>query len=481
MWSQGSKITQVSNPRGASRNLHFTREQLFKSLDKSSKKLRALQSFCITCLPTINVIKEIETFKYTESAVCIEFLESHPELHILVWFCVQLDFQFSLGLNQWAKEISAKLDVKVNGGHYRPETSLKKVSDMISRMPAWKAAGLSSDYLSKTAIATKNFLAFRIAKGLNPKLKVTIRPYTLLIFLMPVAETADMDGFYQECSTFIASKTELIGPSLCYYPLGWKLDAWQDFVDKKLYPHLPTVPQFDSLEDPYQGVSRATQKGVTKGIETTTPQVTQQKSSQPAKNKTPHSAQSPKLPPLKTQLIPETPQPALSSKVDPPISPIDVDVLLPQKRKADDMLVGQDFSEVKRTPSIPSEPVAEGKETDDDEIGADEIDEEEEISNAPGVTAVIMNEKGVPKSVVEEMTVEQAEQVDPPWKKFRLTYRNENDAGSTAAGSTDPDSTDAGSTEAGTHDAGSEELRGWTGRLRGRSRSASTGPGNQSK
>jgi hypothetical protein len=181
MWAKGSNITQATNSRGTSKNLHFCRESIYRAVGKSERKLMAVYSFCITCLPMIPITKDLEKYKYTDSEDCLKFLIAHSELHILVWFLVQLKFDWAVGMSTWADEIAKFLDVQVNGGHFRPETSLKKVQDLIARMPTWKKAGLESDVLAQIAEDIEEVLAYRIAHALDKKYQVSIRPYTLLI------------------------------------------------------------------------------------------------------------------------------------------------------------------------------------------------------------------------------------------------------------------------------------------------------------
>jgi superfamily II DNA helicase RecQ len=81
---------EATNCRQSGSVLWFCREQLLRALNKSEKKLLALYSFCITCLPTISITKELESFKYIEPTACIAFLTLHAELHILIWFCISV-------------------------------------------------------------------------------------------------------------------------------------------------------------------------------------------------------------------------------------------------------------------------------------------------------------------------------------------------------------------------------------------------------
>src|SRR2546423_11294151 len=78
---------------------------------------------------------------------------------------------------------------------------------------------------------------------------------------MPNPATRDIDEFYDECVQIIASRTQTIMPKLCYYPLGWKLDAWHEFVDNDMKENLPAIPQLDHLLDPYQGSTKAVKAG----------------------------------------------------------------------------------------------------------------------------------------------------------------------------------------------------------------------------
>jgi hypothetical protein len=66
-----------------------------------------------------------------------------------------------------------------------------------------------------------------------------------------------MDEFNEKCVKIVSAKTETTGPSLCYYPLGWKLDAWYRYVEDSIKQQLPAIPQFDNLSDPYQGCTKA--------------------------------------------------------------------------------------------------------------------------------------------------------------------------------------------------------------------------------
>jgi hypothetical protein len=79
------------------------------------------------------------------------------------------------------------------------------------------------------------------------------------------------------------------------------LDAWHAFIDPALHSHLPDIPQLDVLEDPYQGVARATQKAKSKDLgNLETPDASQDSfgtSDIQKTNQTPHSAQSPKVAP----------------------------------------------------------------------------------------------------------------------------------------------------------------------------------------
>jgi hypothetical protein len=79
----------------------------------------------------------------------------------------------------------------------------------------------------------------------------------------------DLDDFYDKCERIISSKTLSIAPSLCYYPLGWKLNAWHEFVDRSIHKHLPEIPQYDHLLDPHQGSTKALGAGGHKMIEGT--------------------------------------------------------------------------------------------------------------------------------------------------------------------------------------------------------------------
>jgi hypothetical protein len=50
--------------------------------------------------------------------------------------------------------------------------------------------------------------------------------------------------------------------------MGWNLSAWCQFVSEDIWSYLPDITHFDELEDPYQGVTRATQKRKTDSTET---------------------------------------------------------------------------------------------------------------------------------------------------------------------------------------------------------------------
>lgn len=71
-----------------------------------------------------------------------------------------------------------------------------------------------------------------------------------------------MEKFYQKCAEIIASRTQRMAARLCYYPLGWRLDTWHDFIDDDMKENLPEVPQLDHLLDPYQGATKAVKAGV---------------------------------------------------------------------------------------------------------------------------------------------------------------------------------------------------------------------------
>jgi hypothetical protein len=149
-------------------------------LGKSEKKVKALYSFVITCLPHIHPSKELEQAKNTDMQVYLKLMDEHSDLHIVVWFCGQLKFEFSVGMRAWAERVIKNFDLKVTAGQFRPEASLKKVSDVILRMPSWKVAGVSKEVLAKIANDTKKFVSFRIARALQPGLAVSIRSYSLL-------------------------------------------------------------------------------------------------------------------------------------------------------------------------------------------------------------------------------------------------------------------------------------------------------------
>ena len=78
---------------------------------------------------------------------------------------------------------------------------------------------------------------------------------------MPDRRDLDMDEFYEDCVRIIASRTQTMVPSLCYYPLGWRLDGWHDFVNDEMKENLPAIPQLDHLLDPYQGATKAVKAG----------------------------------------------------------------------------------------------------------------------------------------------------------------------------------------------------------------------------
>ena len=57
----------------------------------------------------------------------------------------------------------------------------------------------------------------------------------------------------------IALRTQTRDTGLCYYPVGWHLNAWHRLVDEEVKGHLPPIPVFDHLDDPYQGMAKANQ------------------------------------------------------------------------------------------------------------------------------------------------------------------------------------------------------------------------------
>ena len=79
----------------------------------------------------------------------------------------------------------------------------------------------------------------------------------------------EADDFYDKCERIISSRTQSIAPSLCYFPCGWKLNAWQEFVDPSICKHLPEIPQYEHLLDPHQGSTKATGAGVNRAIDDT--------------------------------------------------------------------------------------------------------------------------------------------------------------------------------------------------------------------
>jgi hypothetical protein len=178
MWAKGSEITQVVNPRGTNKNLVFCKEQLLKGFDNSAKKVRALYSFVIACLPHIQVTKDLETSKISDMNLYLKLLDEHSDLAIVVWFVRHLNFEFMAGMKEWAEKSSQDFGLKVSAGDLTPETSLKKVGDIISRMSAWKEAGLSDDFLMNVAGKIKKNLAYEIAKGFDSNLRVRIRSYS---------------------------------------------------------------------------------------------------------------------------------------------------------------------------------------------------------------------------------------------------------------------------------------------------------------
>src|SRR5947207_13663540 len=131
MWAKGSRITQVVNPRGTNKNLVFCKEQLLNALDRSDKKVKALYSFVITCLPYIQVTKDLETAKATDMKAYLQLLDDHMDLAIIVWFVHQLKFEFAPMMKGWAGKTVQRFNSRVTAGHFRPESSLKKVGDVI--------------------------------------------------------------------------------------------------------------------------------------------------------------------------------------------------------------------------------------------------------------------------------------------------------------------------------------------------------------
>jgi hypothetical protein len=180
MWAKGSILLGVANSRGTSKNYIFCRDQLMRGLNMSERKLKALYSFVITCLPHIEVTTDLETAKFTGVDQYLKLIANHTDLHIVVWFCVQLKYDFARALREWAKSTADSVNVQVTADHFRPDSSLKKVTDMIARNVAWKAAGLSKELLAQVAQDIKKYLAFKLAKGFDSKLVVSIRSYTLL-------------------------------------------------------------------------------------------------------------------------------------------------------------------------------------------------------------------------------------------------------------------------------------------------------------
>ena len=268
MWAKGTQITQVTNPRGTNRNLQFCREQLLRALGKSEKKVKALYSFVITCLPHIHPSRELEHAKNADLEAYLKIIDDHSDLYMVVWFCVQLKFEFSPGMREWSERVAKTFNLKVTAGQFRPEASLKKVADLISKMPSWKAAGVAKEVLAKISHDTKRFVSFRVAKVFEPGLEVSMRSYSLLIIKM-ASNPEEADDFYDKCERIISSRTQSIAPSLCYFPCGWKLNAWQEFVDPSICKHLPEIPQYEHLLDPHQGSTKATGAGVNRAIDDT--------------------------------------------------------------------------------------------------------------------------------------------------------------------------------------------------------------------
>jgi GH35 family endo-1,4-beta-xylanase len=132
-------------------------------------------------LPTITISKELEGFRFKAADELISFVQSNVDLHILVWFCQTIGFEFLPAMNSCVKKITDTLDIKVRGGHFKPEVSLTKVYDTIAKMSAWKKAGLTNETLTSIAKEAKNLVAYKVAKALNSNLMVSMRTHTLLM------------------------------------------------------------------------------------------------------------------------------------------------------------------------------------------------------------------------------------------------------------------------------------------------------------
>jgi hypothetical protein len=172
MWAKGSQINQVANPRGTNKNFVFCKDQLLPALGKNREKIKALYSFVITCLPHIEVTKTLESAKMSNHQDYIKMMEDHADMHIIIWFCVQLEFEFAEEFKAWAEKTAENLNIKVSAGHFRPEGSLKKLANTIMEMPAWRRAGVDEDYLRRIAEETKKLVSYRLAQFFQQGLKV---------------------------------------------------------------------------------------------------------------------------------------------------------------------------------------------------------------------------------------------------------------------------------------------------------------------